>query len=69
MLGIVAALGVTQIIGFGTLYYAYALLAPHAGGEFGVSLPVMFAIMSAALLIGGFFAPMFGRQMDRRGAP
>ncbi|MGL5138333.1 MAG: MFS transporter, partial [Beijerinckiaceae bacterium] len=46
-----------------------ALLAPHAGGEFGVSLPVMFAIMSAALLIGGFFAPMFGRQMDRRGAP
>jgi MFS family permease len=69
MFPVIAALGLTQIIGYGTLYYSYSLIAPHVAREFGVSLPTMFAIMSAALLIGGLAAPRIGRAMDQRGAP
>jgi hypothetical protein len=69
MLPVIAALGLTQIIGYGTIYYAYSLIAPHVAREFDVSLPTMFAIMSAALLIGGLAAPWIGRAMDQRGAP
>ncbi len=31
-------LGVTQIMGYGTLYYAYAILLPHMARDFGLSL-------------------------------
>jgi hypothetical protein len=66
---VVLALGVTQNIGYGTLYYAYAILAPRIAAEFAVSLPAVFGVFSAGLLLGGLAAPWLGRTMDRHGAP
>ncbi|MFN0116574.1 MAG: MFS transporter [Paracoccaceae bacterium] len=69
MKAIVGALGVSQIIGYGTLYYAFPIVMPVAAGEFGLSQPVCYAVFSAGLLAGGFGAPFAGRMMDRLGAP
>jgi MFS family permease len=65
---VVAGLGLTQIIGYGTSYYCFALIAEAAGGSFGVPASWLFGAFSAALLLGGAVAPWAGRQMDRRGA-
>jgi hypothetical protein len=66
--GIVAALGVTQIIGYGTLYYSFGILAPAMATTIGWSREGIFALFSAGLLIGGIVAPFAGRAMDRFGA-
>jgi len=66
---LVLALGTTQVIGYGTLYYAYAIVAPAVAQEFGASLTTLYAIFSAGLLAGGLAAPLLGRWMDRFGAP
>lgn len=65
----VLALGVTQIVGYGTLYYAYSILAPSVAAEFGVAPSAMFAAFSAGMLAGGLAAPRLGALMDRLGAP
>ena len=69
LLPVVLALGATQVIGYGTLYYAYAILAPAIAGEFGTSLTSLYAIFSVGLLAGGLVAPQLGAWMDRYGAP
>jgi len=66
--GMVSALGVTQIIGYGTLYYSFSILAPGMAKELGISLERVFAIFSVSLFIGGLSAPFIGRHMDRIGA-
>jgi MFS family permease len=65
---IVAALGATQIVGYGTIYYAFAILAPSVATEFQVTEPFLFGVLSAGLLLGGFVAPYLGRQLDRIGS-
>lgn len=69
MIGVVTALGVTQIIGYGTLYYAFAILAPTMAREFAADPATLFAIFSAGLLLAGLAAPVLGRWMDRFGPP
>jgi MFS family permease len=69
LLPVVVALGVTQIIGYGSLYYAFAILVPAIAMEFGTSQATLYAIFSAGLLAGGFIAPRVGILMDRHGAP
>jgi len=64
----VAALGLTQIVGYGTLYYSFSILAPSMARDFGWSTESLFAAFSAALLIGGLAAPLAGRWIDRVGA-
>lgn len=66
--GIVSALGVTQIIGYGTLYYSFSILAPGMAKDLGISLERVFAVFSVSLFIGGLSAPFIGRHMDRIGA-
>ncbi|KJF67547.1 major facilitator transporter [Rhizobium nepotum 39/7] len=66
--GIVSALGLTQIIGYGTLYYSFSILAPGMAKDLGLTLAEVFGIFSAALFIGGLSATYIGRQMDRLGA-
>lgn len=66
--GIVSALGVTQIIGYGSLYYSFSILAPGMATDFGTTVAQVFAVFSASLLVGGLSAPYIGRQMDRIGA-
>lgn len=69
LLPVVLALGATQVIGYGTLYYAFAILAPSVAREFETSLTVLYAVFSMGLLAGGLVAPKIGAWMDRYGAP
>ncbi|MGK6314498.1 arsenite efflux MFS transporter ArsK [Neorhizobium sp. DT-125] len=64
----IAALGVTQIIGYGTLYYSFSILAPDMATHFAWSNEWIFGALSAALLIGGLTAPWLGALFDRIGA-
>lgn len=65
---IIAALGLTQIIGYGTLYYSFSILAPDMAADVGWTVDAVFAVFSGALLVGGLAAPMLGSLMDRFGA-
>jgi MFS family permease len=65
---VIWALGATQIIGYGTLYYSYSILAPAIAAELVWSLPWVFGILSAALLAGAVVAPIAGHWADRFGA-
>ena len=60
-------LGVTQIIGYGTLMYAYAVLLPIMAEDFGLSLSSVFGILSLGLLFGGLVSPLAGMLVDRFG--
>jgi MFS family permease len=64
----VLALGLTQIIGYGTLYYSFSILAPDMAQDLGWSVDQVFGLFSASLLAGGLIAPLLGRWMDRFGA-
>lgn len=66
--GIVSALGLTQIIGYGTLYYSFSILAPGMATDLNLTLAEVFGVFSASLFIGGLSATYIGRQMDRIGA-
>jgi MFS family permease len=62
------ALGVTQILGYGTLYYSFAILAPDMAREFGLPRQWVFGALSLALFLGSLLAPTAGRLADRHGA-
>ncbi|WP_322886077.1 arsenite efflux MFS transporter ArsK (plasmid) [Sinorhizobium medicae] len=66
--GVVAALGLTQIVGYGTLYYSFSILAPGMARDLGQTVEQVFAVFSASLLVGGLSAPIMGGWMDRFGA-
>lgn len=66
--GIISALGLTQIIGYGTLYYSFSILAPGMALDLGLTLAEVFGVFSVSLFIGGLSATYIGRQMDRSGA-
>lgn len=61
-------LGATQIIGYGTLYYSFSILAPEMARDFAWSTEWVFGVFSASLIFGGLIAPSTGRWMDRYGA-
>lgn len=65
---VVSALGLTQIIGYGTLYYAFSILAPGMAMDLGLSVEQVFAVFSMSLFVGGLSAPFIGRRMDKTGA-
>lgn len=62
------ALGLTQIVGYGTLFYSFSVLAPAMALEFALPQQWVFAALSAALFLGSLFAPVAGRWADRFGA-
>jgi MFS family permease len=66
---VVGWMGLTQIIGYGTIFYSYAIVAPAFAAEFGVSPEWPFTVISLALLVSGLASPFLGRQIDRHGAP
>ncbi len=61
-------LGATQIVGYGTLYYSFSILAPEMARDFSWPLEWVYGALSAALLAGGLVAPVSGRWLDRHGA-
>lgn len=60
-------LGTTQIIGYGTLYYAFSVLVPDIARDLGRSEQWIFGAFSLSLLVGGLAAPLSGRLADRFG--
>ncbi|MGV3651102.1 MAG: MFS transporter [Devosia sp.] len=68
LLPIVIALGVSQIIGYGTVFYGYPIFAPTMAANFGVDEALVFGLLSVGLLISGLAGPWLGRTMDRLGA-
>ncbi len=65
---VVAALGVTQIVSWGSVYYAYAVVMGDVARDLGVASPVVVGAYCVALLISGLVAAPVGRYIDRRGA-
>lgn len=66
-LPLILALGVTQVIGYGALFYAFAVLAPHMTESFGWAPEWTYGGFAAGLLAGGLVAPLTGRMIDSYG--
>ena len=64
---IVAALGFTQILGYGTSYYLLAILSVPIASDTGWPLPWVIAGLSLGMLVGGIASPLIGRAIDRCG--
>lgn len=65
---VIWALGVTQIVGYGTLFYSFAILAPGISATFGWPQAWIFGALSLSLIAGSLAAPSAGRLADRLGA-
>ena len=65
---IVIALGLTQITGYGTLYYGLGVLAPFLTQDCAWTKEWAFGALSLSFLAGGLVAPAAGRLADRHGA-
>ncbi|MCE5265020.1 MAG: MFS transporter [Deltaproteobacteria bacterium] len=65
--GLVTALGLIQIISWGSSYYLPAVLAKPIAADTGWSLPWVVGGLSIGLLAGGVVSPPVGRTIDHRG--
>jgi MFS family permease len=63
----IAALGVAQILGWGTSFYFPAVLAPPIVADTGWSLGWVVSGTSIGLLVAGLIAPRVGALIDRHG--
>ena len=63
----VLALGVTQIVAWGTTLYALGVLGRPIAADTGWSQSVVFAGLTIALLVSGAVSPLVGRSIDRHG--
>ena len=61
-------IGVSMTIGYGTLYYPFAILGPEIARAQGWSTSFVFGVFSVALLTSAVTASLVGRAMDRFGA-
>jgi MFS family permease len=64
---LIVALGVTQVVGYGCLYYAFAVLAPRITASLGWAPEWTYGGFAIGLLIGGLMAPLAGRLIDQYG--
>ncbi|WP_305792150.1 MFS transporter [Micromonospora sp. KC723] len=64
---IVAALAVTSTIGYGTLYYAYAVLLNPMAASIGASTTAVTGALTASVLTGALMAIPVGRWLDHHG--
>ena len=63
---ILPALGIAQIVSWGSLFYSIAVLAQPIGAELHLSRVQVFAGFSIALAISGLLSPWVGRAIDAR---
>ena len=63
-----AALAVSQVVHWGSLYYAFSVLASAMAAELGASRGAVVGAFSAGLLAQGAAALVAGRLIDRLGA-
>jgi hypothetical protein len=64
---IVTALGITQIISWGAIFYGISVLAKPMAAELGWSLTFIFAGFSVSLLVAGIVSQPVARLIDKRG--
>ena len=63
----VCALGVAQIVSWGTLFYAIAVLGPPMRDALHVDDVALFGSFTLGLLVSGLAAPAVGRRIDAHG--
>ncbi|MEP3435300.1 MAG: MFS transporter [Hoeflea sp.] len=61
-------IGVSMTVGYGTLYYPFAIIGPEIAKAQGWSNSFVFGVFSVALLSSAVTASLVGRAMDRFGA-
>jgi len=66
-LRVLAALGVAQIVSWGSLVYAIGVLAPAMARDLGLSTAGVFGAFSFGMLVSGAAARPVGRRLDRDG--
>lgn len=59
------ALGTTTTISYGTLYYAFGVLADEMAADTGLSVTTVFGLFSISMLAAAIMAPFTGRALDR----
>jgi len=64
---IAAALAITSTIGYGTLYYAYAVLLGPMAASLDASTTAVTGALTASVLAGALMAIPVGRWLDRHG--
>ena len=62
------SLGISQILSYGCLFYAFAQLKIPLAANIGVDPSEILAAVTGALLIQAFLAPLIGGWIDRFGA-
>ena len=62
------SLGISQIISYGCLFYAFAQLKVPLAADIGVEPSDILAAVTGALLIQAFLAPLIGGWIDKFGA-
>ena len=64
---VVPALGVAQIVSWGTLFYAIAVLGPAMRDALATTDIVLFGSFTCGLFLSGMVSPWIGRRIDREG--
>jgi MFS family permease len=64
---VVAALGTTQNLAWGSSYYLPAILGDPIADRLGLSRTMVFGVFSGSLLLSAFLGPAVGRAIDNRG--
>lgn len=64
---IVAALAVTQTIGYGVLYYAFSVFLAPMARDLHATKAQIAAALTLSVLIAALCAPLVGRRLDARG--
>ncbi len=65
--GLIASLGITQIVGWGSVFYAYGILMLPMQEDLQISQPAVVAAFSISLLISGLLSTLVGSLIDRYG--
>jgi MFS family permease len=65
--GIIGILAITQVLSWGSIYYAFAVLAADIQRDLGLSPSMVFGAFSWSLLVSGLLAPPVGVLLDRIG--
>ena len=61
---LVCALGIAQIVSWGTLFYSIAVLGPPMARTLGVTDVVLYGSFTAGLFLSGIASPWIGIRID-----
>src|SRR5258706_3069226 len=64
---VVGALGIAQIVAWGSSYYLPAVLAPAIAAQEKWPLPWVVGGLSVGLVVAGLVSPLVGRIIEQRG--